>query len=180
MSISNSPLYVSVTSILIATALATSYSLIWLPQVKLLDGIVFFATYYLGFKYGLISALAIRLIYSTINPYGFDSFSLFLVVSGELFFVAIAILFRKIIPPEAIIKDKGNVFLLSFFSFIATFLFDIYTNAMIGVFWYNSMLLGIIVGIPFGLMHQIANLLIIPTLVFIGTNLLYKLGIKYV
>lgn len=167
----------AITAILIAIALVSSYTLIWLPNVKLLDAIVFLISYYFGLRYGLISAIVIRLIYGTFNPYGFELFSLFMVITGELFFVFFGVLFRKITPPNNLMKNNGEIFLLSFFAMLATFLFDFYTNALVGAFWYNSIILGIIVGIPFGLIHQISNTIIIPMLVSVGAAIFYRLGI---
>jgi len=174
---SNSVIKITTTSILIAIALVTNYSLIWLPQVKLMDSIIFLITFYFGLSYGLAAAIITRLIYGIINPYGFEFYTLLMVITGELFFVLAAMLFRKIVRPDDLLSNKANVFLLSFFAIFATFLFDLYTNALVGIVWYKSLLIGIISGVPFALMHQIANLLIAPILVPTAILLFKKLGV---
>jgi len=173
----NHTLKISVTAILIVIALVTNYSLIWLPQVKLMDSIMFLIAYYFGWRYGTIAVLVTRFIYGIINPYGFEIFSLFMVISGELAFVALAQIFRKIIPPNRLLYEKASITLLAFFVVLATFIFDIYTNAMVGALWYRSIMLGIVVGIPFALMHEIANLIIAPIIVPLCIYLFTRMGL---
>ncbi|HLI46112.1 MAG TPA: ECF transporter S component [Geobacterales bacterium] len=177
MAIQNSALKITITAIFVAIALVTNYSLIWLPQVKLMDAIIFLIAYYFGLQYGIGAAVLTRLIYGVINPYGFDFYSLLMVISGELFFVLLAGIFRKLVKPEELFANKANLFLLSFFAILATFLFDLYTNALVGLIWYRSIMLGLVMGVPFGLMHQIANLFITPVLVPAAVYLFQRFGV---
>jgi hypothetical protein len=170
----------AISAILIAMALATNYSLIWLPNVKLMDAIVFLITYAFGIKYGLFSAITIWLIYGTINPYGFNLLTLFMVITGEIFYVIFASILRKMIKPVKLLNHKSNLVLLAFFSLISTLAYDIYTNALVGLIWYNSIWLGLLTmnfPYPFGIMHQISNTILIPIIVNSGVYILYLRGV---
>ena len=154
---------ISITSLLIALALVTNYSLIYIPNVKLMDSIVLLISYIFGFKYGLFSAILIWLIYGTFNPYGSNLIVLIMTTSGEIFYVIFGVLLKRIISPEQLLNNPiENVFKISLFIFLPTFLYDLYTNSLTGIIWYNSIILGIISGTLFSILHQIANILIAP------------------
>jgi hypothetical protein len=170
----------AITSVLVAMALATNYALIWLPNVKLMDSIVFLTAYAFGFIYGSIAAITIWLIYGTFNPYGFHLLTLIMVIIGEFFYVLFALLLRKFVNPVELIKGKGNIMLIAFFALISTLLYDIYTNALVGLIWYNSIWLGLLFmnfPYPFGIMHQIANTVLAPVIVSAGVYILYLKGV---
>jgi len=165
---------IAITSLLISVALVTNYSLIFLPNVKLMDSIVLLISYIFGFKYGLFSAILIWLIYGTFNPYGSNLIVLAMTISGEIFYVAFGVLLRRIVLPEHFLNNSiENIFKVSLFIFLPTFLYDLYTNSLTGIIWYNSILVGIISGIFFGIIHQTANILIAPA-VFLAVLKLLK------
>jgi hypothetical protein len=170
----------AITSTLVAMALATNYALIWLPNVKLMDSIVFFTAYAFGFIYGAIAAVTIWLIYGIFNPYGFNLLTLIMVITGEFFYVLFALLLRKFVNPVELIKRNGNLMLIAFFALISTLLYDIYTNALVGLIWYNSIWLGLLTmnfPYPFGIMHQISNTVLMPIIVSAGVYILYLRGV---
>jgi|BEDMetMinimDraft_1075159.scaffolds.fasta_scaffold02610_2 hypothetical protein len=169
------------TALLIATALATNYALIWLLNIKLMDGIIFLISYAFGVYYGLIAAIIIWVIYGTLNPYGFNLLSLMIVISGEMVYVIFGSLLRKIYPLDNIKSIiNGKLTIVALFGLISTLFYDLYTNALVGIIWYNSWLMGLLTmnfPYPFGLVHEISNLFLIPLVLSAGVLIMKRTGI---
>lgn len=169
------------TALLISLALASDYALIWIPNVKLMDGIVMLTSYAFGLYYGLLSAVSIWIIYGVINPYGFNFLTLLIVISGEIIYAVFGALLRKIFPISKSTKIvDGKLSIISLFALVSTLIYDLYTNALVGIIWYNSIIMGILTmnfPYPFGIIHEISNLMIIPIIISAGVFLMKKNGV---
>lgn len=170
-----------VTALFVSTALATNYALIWIPNVKLMDAIIMLTSYAFGLFYGILAAVSIWAIYGSLNPYGFNFLTFFIVISGEMFYVLFGLILRKILPFKISSKIiDGKLTIVSLFALISTILYDLYTNALVGIIWYNSAMMGILTmnfPYPFGIFHEISNLIIIPVVISSGVFLMRKWGI---
>lgn len=206
---------VALVAVFTATALSTNYAMIDVPNVKLMDALVFIATFLFGLRVGFGSAIGTWTVYGFINPYGQDTLSLlvFLIV-GECFYaLAGAALtrstltenmlqeitlsksrsgnllqnqhmrpghdkqsYRSKLNPFSILKKTyrralpfGRLSLLfGAAGFIATFGYDVLTNFGTYVFTtksvYDALVIGLITGIPFAVVHEISNLVFFATL----------------
>src|SRR5437879_9694280 len=78
---------VMITAVFTALALATNYALIGIPNVKIMDTLVFVAAFFFGLRLGIGVAASIWLVYGFVNPNGVDTFPMlsFLMV-GECFY----------------------------------------------------------------------------------------------
>ncbi len=148
---------VSTLALLVALALATNYLMFPLWNVKLMDFLVFTAGYLLGPLYGALAGILVWLVYGTLNPLGFNLFVLLMVAPLETLYGIAGGLMRK---------WKLSVWMASTLGFIATAAYDVVTNGVTGLLFYGgSFLLGLQVGAPFAIVHEISNLLIFSTLI---------------
>src|SRR5438128_3178692 len=65
---------VMITAVFTALALATNYALIGIPNVKIMDTLVFVAAFFFGLRLGIGAPASIWLVYGFVNPNGVDSF----------------------------------------------------------------------------------------------------------
>ncbi len=160
-------------SILAALAISSNYVLIGLPNVKLMDAIVFASSMAMGLKFGSSLAILIWMIYGTLNPYGLNLPTLIVVMLSEMIYVLFSRIALKLRVglPEARTYDSlmlGSIGLLS------TLIYDLATNAFTGLLFYGSVLTGLLTmnfPIPMGIIHQASNALFFP----IAVPIMYKM-----
>jgi hypothetical protein len=164
-----------------ALALATNYALIALPNIKLMDALVFIAAFLFGLRLGIGVAVSTWLVYGFVNPYGQADFILLsFLITGECFYaLAGAALSKTFVTRDLLSENRaqrrpspvfaysklGLVFALV--GFQATFAYDLLTNFGTWIFKTNSLyqafVIGIITGAPFAVLHEVSNI------VFFGT-----------
>ena len=153
-------------------ALVTSYPLIGLSNVKLIDLLVFLAAFLFGLRIGLGVAASTRVIYGLLNPLGSaDIILLIFLVAGESFYALAGAGLRKTTTAKDFL---GNGRFLGRFSLVfgtigllATLAFDVLTNFASWLFLtpslYDSLILGNVAGAPFSLIHEVSNLVLFST-----------------
>lgn len=149
-------LRLALASLLVALALSTNYLLINVPNVKLMDLLVFAGAYLMGPIWGSLVGAMTWIVYGTLNPYGTNMLTLVIVITGELFYVIAAYLASRASP----ISPRSLMF--GFLGGLFTLAYDLYTNALTGILFYGSFWAGIITmnfPLPVGLMHQLSNVL---------------------
>lgn len=155
-------------SLFIALALSTNYLLINIPNVKLMDTLVFIASCKIGITWGALVAAITWIVYGTLNPYGTNMITLAIVITGELLFVVAGFAVSKINPPvprPLLFGLVGGLFTLAY---------DIYTNALTGILFYGSLWAGLVTmnfPLPMGIAHEVSNIVFFA----IATPLLLKL-----
>ena len=158
-------------SLLIALALSTSYILISIPNVKLIDSLVFLASTCLGTSWGVLVASLIWLIYGTINPLGLNPFMLFAVLTGELVFVGAGKMANRF--------SNFNPIMLGLLGGASTLAYDLYTNVLVGILIYGSIWAGIMTmnfPYPMGLIHQVSNVIMFATVVPLLRKIMLRRG----
>ncbi|MEM4296992.1 MAG: hypothetical protein QW815_01325 [Nitrososphaerota archaeon] len=137
----------------VAAILTTNYILSGLPNVKLFDMLVFLATYLHGVRVGGSVAFLTWLVYGTVNPYGAAPLPLLLVqISSEKIFVLCGYVARHL-------NHAGCKRLLwGLLGGMGALGYDFLTNIYVGVFFYNNILLALIMGIPFSVAHTLADM----------------------
>ncbi len=70
-----------------AECLATNYAMIALPNIKIMDALVFIAAFLFGWTVGVGIAISTWTVYGFVNPYGQAGFPLILfLMMGECFY----------------------------------------------------------------------------------------------
>jgi len=152
---------ISVIIILTALSIATNYALIGIPQIKLMDFIVFIG----GFCFGPLTGVAIGvsswLIYGVLNPYGFvPQIWLATMLSEALYGLIGGFLGRKLNPMKFNGSRYRLIILFGSVGFIATLLYDLVTNVVYASVFDVPLFLAIAIGAPFTILHQLGNALI--------------------
>lgn len=151
-------------------ALGTNYAMIGIVNVKLMDSLVFIASFLFGLRIGLAVGVSIWSIYGFVNPWGQDDFvTLAFVMSGEcLYAIAGAVLARSSVSRQ--ISKEGDTskslivaspVVFGAVGLITTFAYDIWTNfgtyALKTSSLYQAFLIGEISGAPFAIVHELSN-----------------------
>ncbi len=167
---------VSLIAVFTAISLGTNYVMIDIPNVKLMDAFVFIAAFLFGLEVGLGSAVSIWTIYGFVNPYGIDDIlTLSFLITGEcLYAISGWILSRTSIGRDLL--NRGSSYYPGRMSIVvgliglqATFAYDVLTN--FGTYFlrtssaYQALLIGMITGAPFALLHEGSNLIFFATVV---------------
>lgn len=155
---------VALLAVLAALAISSNYVLISLPNVKLMDAIVFASSMAMGLKFGAGLVILIWMVYGTLNPYGFNLPTLIIVMLSEMVYV----LFSKIPLPLGFKAAKASLhdyLILASIGLFSTLIYDLATNAFVGYLFYGSVLMGLITmnfPIPMGVLHELSNALLFP------------------
>ena len=158
-------------SILIALCIATNYALLYVPNVKLMDMLVFVS----GFVFGIWTGVAVGafswLVYGTINPLGFSLPTLASTMIGETIYGVTGALLG-----HTWLRTKSSEWKASFsiknlgfglVGLMTTLLYDLFTNAVTGIIFYNSVWLGLLTmnfPLPMGILHEASNFLLFASI----------------
>ncbi len=143
-----------------ALSLGTNYVMIDLPNVKLMDALIFIAAFLFGLEVGLGSAISIWLIYGFINPYGqADPLLLFFLMTGESFYAIAGAFLSRASAAQDLLNNarpyKRMGLLFGLIGFQATFAYDVLTNFGSWIFktssLYQALIIGLITGVPFAI-----------------------------
>jgi hypothetical protein len=149
-----------------ALSLATNYAMISIPNVKLMDALVFIAAFLFGVDVGLGTAIVSWGVYGYVNPYGQDPFPLILfIVVGECFYAFAAGLLKKTSFGHDVMEGGASLarssIVFGIVGVTATFGYDIITNFATYLFLasslYQALVIGIITGVPFAIVHELSN-----------------------
>ena len=153
-----------------AEALASNYAMTGLPNIKIMDALIFIAAFLFGWSVGIGIAVSTWSVYGFVNPYGQAGFPLiiFLVV-GECFYAIGGAALRRTSIAKQLLAEKrassdlGIIFIFGVAGLALTFLYDVLTNFATYMFLANSLyqafLIGMITGAPFALTHELSNLI---------------------
>jgi hypothetical protein len=179
---------IAAVSIITAIIVSSNYVLLGFPQIKLMDSMVFLTGYLFGVKAAISVSILSWLVYGSINPLGAAGFPLivFLMI-GEMVYGIAGFIFRKYYNMP--LKFKNNpmeiVIMLGCTSIICTFVYDMWTNAIEGLIIFQNIdgiILRIITGIPFSIIHQLANIAIfcflVPIFIYMLTNLKTEIDLE--
>jgi hypothetical protein len=156
---------VSMLAIFTATALSTNYLMIGLVNVKFMDMIVFLGGYLFGVGFGVQVGVLTWLVYGTINPYGFNLPTLFATMIGETIYGVAGGLSSGRLDPSGYPSIEFGVI-----GFLSTFLYDLFTNIATAYITGIPLLIVLVNGIPFALIHEVSNA------VFFGFGIMPVLG----
>ena len=154
---------ISLISVLTALCVGGSYALIGLPNIKVMDLIVFVTGFVFGISIGATTGALAWIVYGTINPFGF-SFPVWLsTIIGEAVFGIVGGIIGRINyqTPE----KTFNIFRFSLevglWGLILTLIYDLFTNLIFATVFKIRVVDAIVIGwlIPpwFGILHEVSN-----------------------
>jgi hypothetical protein len=164
---------VALIAVFTALALGTNYLMIDVPNVKLMDSLVFISGFLFGLDVGVATGTSIWLVYGFVNPYGQDSPLLLLfLVAGESFYAIAGALLRRTSAGTQLMMN-GNychaTIVFGVLGLVTTFAYDALTNFGDKLPFTNSLyqafLIGMITGAPFALFHELSNSVFFATIV---------------
>jgi uncharacterized membrane protein len=168
-----------------ALSLATNYAMIDIPNVKLMDAFIFIAAFLFGLKVGIGSAILTWGVYGFINPYGSDDLTLLsFLILGECFYALAGVLLSRVATVRELLNNEGRYARLSILfglvGFQTTFAYDVLTNFGSWMFkttsLYHALVIGLITGLPFAIVHEASNLAFFATVVPLGIAAARRIG----
>lgn len=163
---------------LAALCIGSNYALLALPNVKLMDAVVFATGLFFGVAQGTGVAVIAWLVYGTLNPLGISIPVLLTVVTSEAIYALTGGLLRRTAtggPTGKTSVERSIVFGAA--GLFSTLAYDLITNAVSGLLSYNSVWMGLLTmnfPIPLGIMHEASNLVLFAVLTPVLLRLLGK------
>ncbi len=153
-------LRVAVTGMMTALALVGLYSLTAIPNVELGSVVLFSTAYLFGLGVGVMCALLVSIIYAVFNPWG-TSVPLiwFTQLIGWSFMVLIGELLRRRKNRRSMRQQQ---FTFAIAGITTTLYYDIITNVGFALTANVAVLVVLIAGIPFMIVHVISNGVFFP------------------
>jgi hypothetical protein len=164
---------VSLVAVFTALSLATNYAMIDVPNVKLMDSLVFLSAFLFGWDVGVASATSIWLIYGFVNPNGADTFFLlsFLIVGECIYAVAGGLMRRTFTRRDILLSGDYRYSAVVFggMGLLTTFAYDVLTNFGDKLQYitspYQALVIGLVTGVPFAILHEVSNVVFFGTIV---------------
>jgi hypothetical protein len=154
----------SIVAAVTAAILASNYALLWLPNIKLMDLIVFATGLRFGSVVGGVIGVFVWMIYGSINPYGFDPITWLATMTAEAIYGIVGgragILLRR---NPALITTRGVIAILGV---ACTAAYDFLTNLIpsaafsylfLGTLDWSYVAVWLIGGLWFSLVHVASN-----------------------
>lgn len=156
------PRKIATLALLIAVSVGTNYAMISFYNVKFMDFIVFIGGFCFGPVVGALTGIFSWIVYGTLNPAGFEIRIWLATMFSEAIYGVIGGLMNRTMLRDGsnALKERARTASIFFglLGMLLTFGYDLITNAVSGYIWYESILIGILVGfVPFGLAHVLSN-----------------------
>ncbi|MGA1974762.1 MAG: hypothetical protein ABSG92_03925 [Conexivisphaerales archaeon] len=142
-------------AVMVALSVSTDYALIGVLNVKVMDMLVFLSGIWMGPIYGAAAGALSWMVYGTVNPFGFNLVIFFTVVPMEMLYGVLG----GLLQDRARLPGLDNAWLFGVVGLGATLSYDLVTNAVYGVVFYQSVLNGIIMGSLLSVVHVVSNFL---------------------
>lgn len=143
-------------------AIGSDFALAGVPNVKLVDALVFLSAYLFGFRIGASVGLLSELIWAYASPWGAPGFIAPFLVVGEVVYAVAGSAAASIWSSGSMLSPgKGAVF--GGFLAICAFIWDVETNLATALILYWPAVTGlkvmatILTGVPLMLMHEISD-----------------------
>ena len=151
-------LKVSIISILVALCVATNYALVGVYNVKVMDFIVFVGGFCFGPIAGALVGILSWAVYGVINPYGFvPQIWLATMFSEPIYGLLGGLLSRKLGSTDFNETHLQLSVVFGVSGFISTLVYDLITNVVYALTFDIPIVVAIILGTPFTVLHQVSN-----------------------
>jgi len=149
---------IAIIATFVALCVATNYALVGVPNVKVMDFIVFIGGFCFGPFTGALIGVLSWAVYGAINPYGF----VFQVWVATMFSETIYGILGGLLGKNLTSTNFGDERLkLSIFfgtmGFIMTLIYDLVTNVVFALAVDWPIIVALIFGIPFAILHEVSN-----------------------
>jgi uncharacterized membrane protein len=166
-------------AVLAALCIGTNYVMLPLPNINLMDAIVFTTGLFYGFIPGASIAAIAWLVYGSLNPLGFSAPILLMVIGAEMIYALVGSRLQRtsLGHPNKDYSSVERYLIFGVAGLFATLAYDIMTNAVSGLLAYNSIWLGLItmnVPLPLGIIHAASNFVLFATITPLLLRLLAK------
>ncbi|MFQ6095198.1 MAG: hypothetical protein ACE5NN_03535, partial [Candidatus Bathyarchaeia archaeon] len=147
---------------------ALNYAMLGFINVKLMDLFVFVSGYLMGPLIGVLVGSLTWLVYGTLNPYGFSLPILFVTIFGEsLYGLAGGLASRfglvDLSNSQGLSLSKIGFWVTNLkfglLGFLLTFAYDLLTNVFSGLVVGIPIVVAIMAGVLFALVHEVSNFL---------------------
>ncbi|HDI01464.1 MAG TPA: hypothetical protein ENF78_03460 [Candidatus Bathyarchaeota archaeon] len=143
-----------------AACLATNYALIGLPNVKLMDFLVFASGFLFGSWPGALVGALTWLIYGFLNPYGFSLPIYIATATSETIYGIVGGLMGK---SGALSEERSlarSTYLMAALGFLLTATYDLITNIAFSLAYGIPLALALASGAVLALIHEVSNAVI--------------------
>lgn len=162
-----------------ALAVASDFALTDLPNVKLVDPIVFSVAFVFGLEMGVYVGVLSEAIWGTLSPYGFGGYIIPFLVVGEVSYALAGWAASRIWREHSSRVSSRNLFFGAMLA-ICAFAFDLESQAGTALiaFWPSVTVADLVVtelnGITFMLAHELSDLatgaVLVPLIIFYATR----------
>jgi len=163
-----------------ALAVASDFALADVPNVKIVDPIVFSVAFVFGLEMGAYVGVLSELIWGTLSPYGFGGYIIPFLVAGEVVYALAGWAAARAWAGESSRVSARNLYFGAALTLCA-FLWDLETNAGTALlsFWpsvtFQKLLATEALGIPFMISHEVSDLftgaVLAPLIIFYASRL---------
>ena len=141
-----------------ALSIATNYMLIGIHQIKLMDFIVFIGGFCFGYLAGASIGVLSWLIYGAINPYGFvPQVWLATMLTEPIYGIVGGFLGKNLASTNFHGQHLRASIFFATMGFLPTVLYDLITNIVSAYSANIPVLVAIVTGTPFTILHEVAN-----------------------
>lgn len=166
-------------AVLAALCIGTNYVMLPLPNINLMDAIVFTTGLFYGFIPGASVAAIAWLVYGSVNPLGFSAPILLVVIGAEMLYALVGSRLRRtsLGRPHKDYSSVERYLIFGVAGLFATLAYDIITNAVSGLLAYNSIWIGLLtmnIPLPLGIIHAASNFVLFATISPLLLKLLAK------
>ena len=166
----------SLATVTVFTALAvgSDFALVGVPNVKLVDTLVFLSAYLFGFRVGASVGLLSELIWAYLSPWGAPGFIAPFLILGEVVYAVAGFTAARVWSPGSALKPGGSLVFGGLLA-ICAFFWDLETNLATALIAYwpgvsaPKVVTTMLTGIPFMLSHEVSDfalgLLFVPVVV---------------
>jgi hypothetical protein len=162
-----------------ALAVASDFALADLPNVKLVDPIVFSVAFVFGLRMGVYVGVLSEVVWGVLSPYGFGGYIIPFLVAGEAVYALAGWGASRVWRGERTRLSARNLYLGAVLALCA-FLWDLETNAgsALVAFWpaltIEKLLATEVVGMPFMMAHEVSDLvtgaILAPLIIFYASQ----------
>jgi len=152
---------ISLIAMLVSLSVATNYALIGVPNVKIMDFIVFIGGFCFGPLAGALIGILTWAVYGTINPYGFIPQIWLATMFSEAIYGLVGGLLGKNLASTNF--DGQHLKLSVFFGvmgFTLTLIYEVILNVVWALVAGISIIGAIVVATPFTILHELSNITI--------------------
>ena len=149
---------ISLIIMLVSLGVATNYALIGVPNVKIMDFIVFIGGFCLGPLAGALIGILTWTVYGVINPYGFIPQIWLATMFSEAIYGLVGGLLGKNLASDNLDDQRFRLSVfLGTIGFILTLAYDLVTNIAYALTFSLPIMVTVALGFPFTILHELSN-----------------------